>query len=101
MLRVPDLNVGFESIVLMLGLCQLLALMQFVDVLMHFVLSLHIVTVPSLKFLTDPAASAEVCYGESFGLKLAIVCGCVWQVCSSWRIWSTSSFLSMRDSHGM
>ena len=38
MLRVPDLNVGFESIVLMLGVCQLLALMQFVDVLMHFVL---------------------------------------------------------------
>ena len=95
MLRVPDLNVGFASIALMLGLCQLLALMQFVDVLMHFVL------MPSLKFLIDPAASAEVCYGESFGLKLAIVCGCVWQVCSSWRIWSTSSFLSMRDSHGM
>ena len=55
MLRVPDLNVGFASIVLMLGLCQLLALMQFVDVLMHFVL------MPSLKFLIDPAASAEVC----------------------------------------
>ena len=29
-LHVPDFNVGFESIVLMLGLCQVLVLMQFV-----------------------------------------------------------------------
>ena len=51
MLRVPDLNVGFESIVLMLGLCQLLALMQFVDVHMHFVL---------MQFAYSDSAKSEV-----------------------------------------